>query len=80
MDPDTQHMFDAIGIDPYRNMGGLVTYVAHVTDLDNDCIEIFHGIQRFERALLPGKDFVGDSVNDVRNRLVAQISTIVEAR
>ena len=66
-------MLDPIEIDPDGDVRCLVAHVAAIADLDDDRVEIEHRIERLERALLPGQYLVGDGVDDLGDRLIAEL-------
>lgn len=66
-------MLDALHVDADGEMGGLVAHVPAVTDLDDDRVEEDHRIERLQRPLLPDQDLLADLVDDLRDRLVADL-------
>lgn len=73
LQPDAQHVLDALHVDADGEMGGLVAHVPAVTDLDDDRVEEDHRIERLQRPLLPDQDLLADLVDDLRDRLVADL-------
>src|SRR5699024_10647577 len=73
LDPDAQHVADAVHVHADGDVGGLVDHVGAVFDLDHDRVEVDHRVERFQRAALPGQDLFGDGVHDLADRLVTDI-------
>ena len=72
LDPDPEDVFDAVDVDPDRDVGGLVQHVRAVADLDHQRVEIDHRVERLEGTLLPDQDLVGDVVGDLADRFPRQ--------
>ena len=64
---------DALHVDADGEIGGLVAHVPAVTDLDDDRVEEDHRIERLQRPLLPDQDLLADLVDDLQDRLVADL-------
>lgn len=59
---------------PIGKMSGLVAHVPTITDLDNDRVEEDHRIEHLQRPLLPDQDLLADLVDDLRDRLMADLA------
>ena len=66
-------MLDALKIDPDRDVGSAGLHVGSIADLDVDRVQEHHRVERLQRAVLPGGDFVQDRVGDVGDGLVRQL-------
>jgi hypothetical protein len=73
LDPDPQHVLDAVGVDPDRDVGGLVPDGVVVADLHHQRIQVQNRIDRLQRPGLPRLDLLGDRVGDVGDRFVRQL-------
>ncbi len=69
-------MFLPIGIDAYRDVGGLVRNRVVVAHLDHDRVQEDDGIDGVERPGLPGLHLLQHTVSDPRDRLVRQFGAI----
>ena len=54
LNPDPQHLLDALDIHADHHVGGLVGHHAAVANLDPDGVDIQDRIHRIDRATLPG--------------------------
>lgn len=60
---------NAVHVDADREVRGLGAHVLAVVDLHDESVEVDHRIGRFHRPVLSGEDFVGDLIDDLRERL-----------
>ena len=60
--PQAKHLFRAIGADAQCDMDGLVADHPFIADLDPDRVEEDQRVNRIERSLLSGGDFVEHGV------------------
>ena len=73
LDPDPQHVLDAVHVDADGDVRGLVAHVRAVADLHDQRVEVDHRVERFERPALPGQHLLEDLVGDLADRLVGQL-------
>ncbi len=73
LDPDPQHVLDALEVHADGDVGGTVEDLAVLSDLDPDCVEIDHRIELLQRPRLPRQDLFAHGVGDVGDRLVRQV-------
>jgi len=75
LDPDAEDMLDAVGVDPDRDVSGLVPDGVGVLDLHHQRVEVDDRIHRLQRPRLPRLHLLGHRVGDVGDRLVRQLRT-----
>ena len=71
--PDAQHVLHPVGVDPDRDVGGLVADLVAVADLHHQRVEVDDRIDRLQRPRLPRLHLRGDRLGDVGDRLVGQL-------
>ena len=74
--PDPQHVLLPVGVDPDRDVGGLVLHDLVVADLDHDRVQEHHRVDRVQRPGLPGLDLLQDGVGDPGDRLGRQLGPV----
>ena len=62
LDPQAQNLLLAVRIESQRDIDGLVPDHAFIANLDPQCVEKHHWIDRVERTGLPFPDFVENRV------------------
>ena len=68
VDPDAQHMLDALHVHSDRQVSGPVLHCVIASDFDADRVQVDHRVERFEGAVLPLSDGVAHRVSDRGNR------------
>jgi hypothetical protein len=58
-----------VGVDPDREVGGLVLHDVVVADLDHDRVQEHHRVDRVQRPGLPGPDLLQHAIGDPGDRL-----------
>jgi hypothetical protein len=73
LDPDPEHVFDAVGIYADHETGGLVHHVRAVADLDHERVDVDDRVHRIQRATLPGLHLFECRVGDRGDGVVADM-------
>jgi len=71
--PDSQDVFDAVGVDADRDVRRLVAHVRPVADLDDERVEVEHRVELLQRPGLPGFDPLEHRIGDFADRLAGQL-------
>ena len=71
--PDSQDVFDAVGVDADRDVRRLVAHVRPVADLDDERVEVEHRVELLQRPGLPGFDPLEHRIGDLADRLAGQL-------
>ncbi len=73
LDPDPQHVFDALEVDADGDVGRAAHHAVVLADLDPDGIEVDDRVELLQRPVLPLQDGVGHGVGDRRDRARRQL-------
>jgi transposase len=76
LDPQAQHFLAPVGANAQGQINGLVLDCAFVTDFQTQCVEIHDRVHRFERPLLPLRDFFQHLVGNGRDQIRRHFGTV----
>lgn len=73
--PDAQHVLDVFDGDADGHIRDRVPHLVAVADLDDNRVQVEDRVELFERAFLPGGDFLQHHVGGLRDRVMGQLGT-----